>query len=42
VQVYDYVDAFEGAVISDPDHCLVVELRAWGCAPIARVRPASC
>ena len=29
--VYDYVDAFDAAIISDPDHCLVVELRAWGC-----------
>ena len=29
-QVYDYADAFEGAVISDADHCMVVELRAWG------------
>jgi hypothetical protein len=28
--VYDYVDAFDAAIISDPDHCLVVELRAWG------------
>jgi len=31
--VYDFQGAFQGAVISDPDHCLVVELRAWGCAP---------
>jgi hypothetical protein len=32
--VYDYVDAFDAAIISDPDHCLVVELRAWGCVPL--------
>lgn len=31
-QVYDYGDAFEEMIISDPDHCLVVELRASGCA----------
>ena len=35
MQVYDYVDAFEGAVISEADHCLVVELRAWGGLAIA-------
>lgn len=34
-QVYDYADAFEGAVISDADHCMVVELRAWGGLAIA-------
>jgi len=36
--VYDYLDAFEGAVISDPDHCMVVELRAWGCVALLGVR----
>jgi len=28
--VYDFSDAFTAAVVSEPDHCLVVELRAWG------------
>ena len=28
--VYDFTDAYTAALVSEPDHCLVVELRAWG------------
>ena len=28
--VYDFSDAYTAALVSEPDHCLVVELRAWG------------